>query len=872
MSPLDRPNAPWRMASSTSCPMASSSPRSGARSSNPITAMRTLPWPTSSARLQASGSAASLRAYPSRELQSQSSPASRKALEARSRSAVAGETGNGEKPQLPSTCVVTPCLVMGGARGKRGSVKSECVCRSMNPGATTAPSAATTRRAAGRPRRPSSRITPRSTATSPVTAGEPVPSTILAPRTSRSCMAGLHPAARRATTPAPTDQGAAAPVLDHLRSAGWTAQTAAWIRSARPACGSWRLRPPTSPLARLLRGRACGLLAGRFPARVASAGGGSVADDAGVRIRLLGGFELTVGDRPVAADAWRLRKAKTLVKLLALAEGHRMHREALVAVLWHDRDGASAANNLHQTLYVARRVVGGASGGLFGLRDDVVLLSEDKMPWLDTEAFDAACQRARLTRDPQDYRTATELYRGDLLPEDRFEDWAGGPREAFRERRLGLLMEYAEVLSGRGEHAQVVDIAGAVTAADPFHEGAQRTLMRGLAASGRRYEALAAFDRLRDALAEEYAADPEPATRRLYRDLLTGGDTPPEVPPAGGVAVPTRRDAIRMPFRHLGHARDSPRLEQTSFIGRRRELAEIDQALGRTRLLTLTGPGGAGKTRLAYEAAARLVDSYPDGVHVAELASLLRPELVPQMVASLLDVPLPETATAEVTLARQLAERRLLLVLDNCEHLLDACARLADALLRTCPDVVVLATSREPLRVGGEVTWRTPSLALPDLRDLPPLDRLAELESVRLFAERARDAAPGFVLDATTAPAVAEICVRLDGMPLPLELAAALTSALAPAQIASRLDDALRVLGRGSRAAVTRQQTLHATLAWSHDLLEEDERALFRRLAVFAGSMSLEAVEYACGGDGLDVVDLLSRLVDKSLVQAEHAG
>ena len=169
------------------------------------------------------------------------------------------------------------------------------------------------------------------------------------------------------------------------------------------------------------------------------------------------------------------------------------------------------------------------------------------------------------------------------------------------------------------------------------------------------------------------------------------------------------------------------------------------------------------------------------------------------------------------------------------------------------------------------MTWRTPSLALPDLQHLPPLAHLAELESIRLFVERARDAAPGFVLDATTAPAVAEICVRLDGMPLALELAAARTSALAPAQIASRLDDALRVLGRGSRSAVTRQQTLHATLAWSHDLLGEDERVLFRRLAVFAGSMSLEAVENVCGGDGLDVVDLLSRLVDKSLVQADHA-
>jgi predicted ATPase/DNA-binding SARP family transcriptional activator len=585
-----------------------------------------------------------------------------------------------------------------------------------------------------------------------------------------------------------------------------------------------------------------------------------VADDGGVRIWLLGGFEVTVAGRPLPADAWRLRKAKTLVKLLALAEGHRLHRDALMAALWPDRDTSAAANNLHQALYVARRTVGGAASGLFRLRDDLVLLSEDAMPWLDTDAFDAACQRARRTRDPRDYRAAAALYRGDLLPEDRFEDWAEAPRETLRERHLGLLVEYADVLAGLGEHARVVEVVGAVTAAEPFHEGAHRMLMTALAASGRRYEALAAFDRLREALAEEYAADPEPATRRLYRDLLTSRDLRP-APPADG--PPARQGATS--------ARDGPRPEQTSFVGRRRELAEIGQALGRTRLLTLTGPGGAGKTRLAYEAAARQVDRYPDGVHVAELASLSRPELVPQTVASVLDLPLPETGTAEVALARQLAERRLLLVLDNCEHLLDACARLTAALLRTCPDVVVLATSREPLRVGGEVTWRTPSLALPDLRDLPPLARLAELESVRLFVERARDVAPGFVLDGTTAPAVAEICVRLDGMPLALELAAARTAALAPAQIAARLDDALRVLGRGSRAAVTRQQTLHATLAWSHDLLDEGERVLFRRLAVFAGSMALEAVEHVCGGGGLDVVDLLSRLVDKSLVQAEYS-
>jgi predicted ATPase/DNA-binding SARP family transcriptional activator len=600
-------------------------------------------------------------------------------------------------------------------------------------------------------------------------------------------------------------------------------------------------------------------------------GSAKVADDTGVGIRLFGGFEVTVGDRQVAADAWRLRKAKTLVKLLVLAGGHRMHREALIGVLWPERDAASATNNLHQALYVARRVLAGASGALFCLRDDVVLLADGVMPWLDTDAFDAACLRARETRDPGDYRLAAGLYRADLLPEDRFEDWAEAPREAFRERHLGLSAEFAEILSGRGEYSQVVDIMGAVTATDPFHEGAYRTLMTALAASGRRYEALAAFDRLREALATEHAADPEPATQRVYRDLLTAGNVAPDTPATTGAQLATQPSAIATSRVTPARRRDNLRVEQTSFVGRQREIAEIIQALGRTRLLTLTGPGGAGKTRLACQVAAGLVASYPDGVHVVELASLSRPDLVPQTVASVLEVPLPETATAEVALARQLADRRLLLVLDNCEHLLDACARMAAEVLSTCPAVVVLATSREPLRVGGEVTWRTPSLALPDLRALPPLDRLAELESVRLFVERAHDAAPAFVFDEATAPAVAEICVRLDGMPLAVELAAARTSALAPSQIASRLGDALHVLDRGSRSAVTRQQTLHATLAWSHDLLAADERAVFRRLAVFAGSMPLEAVEYVCAGPGLDIVDLLTRLVDKSLVQVEYA-
>ena len=237
-----------------------------------------------------------------------------------------------------------------------------------------------------------------------------------------------------------------------------------------------------------------------------------------------------MGGRLVAADAWRLRKARTLVKLLVLADGHRMHRESLVALLWPDRDTASGINNLHQALYVARRVLAPGSGVLFPLREDVVLLSDSVMPWLDVEAFGAACRRARETRAPGDYRSAGELYRGDLLPEDQFEAWAEAPRDALRERRLGLLIEYAEVLSERREYTEVAEVAGAVTAADPFHEGAYRLLMTALAARGRRYEALAAFDRLRESLpgicgrprTGDPAALSRPADRR--RSITRCGD------------------------------------------------------------------------------------------------------------------------------------------------------------------------------------------------------------------------------------------------------------------------------------------------------------------------------------------------------------
>jgi predicted ATPase len=365
---------------------------------------------------------------------------------------------------------------------------------------------------------------------------------------------------------------------------------------------------------------------------------------------------------------------------------------------------------------------------------------------------------------------------------------------------------------------------------------------------------LAQYERLRDELATAYGTDPDPETRRLYRDLLTGGLDLAEA------------RAAQAPQHNLAPA-------LTSFVGREREIADVHALLGRGGLLTLTGVGGAGKTRLAEEAVRGLVSAYPDGIWIADLVPVTDPRLVADTVARALGLD-PGAGTDPLrTLVTRLAPRTLLLVLDNCEHLLTACAALAAEVRRSCPGVTLLATSREPLHVPGEVTFRVPSLDLPEPADAGDLDRLAHLASVRLFLDRAHDVRPGFVLDAGNAASIVEICLRLDGIPLALELAAARMSHLEVAEIAERLGEALALLGR--RGEINRHATLRAALEWSHALLAPDEQVMLRRLAVFAGSFSLRAVEQVCADELLprsDVLDCLGRIVDKSLVQVERAG
>lgn len=310
----------------------------------------------------------------------------------------------------------------------------------------------------------------------------------------------------------------------------------------------------------------------------------------------------------------------------------------------------------------------------------------------------------------------------------------------------------------------------------------------------------------------------------------------------------------------------------TSFIGREREITEAKRLLSAARLLTLIGAGGCGKTRLSLQVAADVLDQYPDGAWLVELAPISDPALVPQTVASVLGQREQAEQTILQTLTGHLKPKSLLLVLDNCEHLLAAAADLADGLLQNCPSLHVLATSREALGVAGEQRYPVPPLSLPDPKKLPPLEALPQYEAVTLFIERARLVQPAFAVTNANAPAVAQVCHRLDGLPLALEMAAARVRLLTPEQIMARLDDRFRLLTGGSRRSLPRQKTLQATIDWSYDLLDGREQAVLRRLSVFAGGWSLEATEAVCADESVaqgDIFDVLASLVDKSLVRSD---
>lgn len=583
-----------------------------------------------------------------------------------------------------------------------------------------------------------------------------------------------------------------------------------------------------------------------------------------VRVELLGGFRVTVGSRVIKEDAWRLRKAAALIKLLALEPNHRLHKEQAMDLLWPRLGLRAAANNLHRTLYSARRAleprVPAADSRHLRLRDEWLGLCPGESLWVDAGVFEETAARARRLHDPAAYRAAADLYAGELLPADRYEAWAEDRREGLRQQYLSLLVELGRLCEERGELGEGIEALGRATEEQPTHEGAHAGLMRLYARSGRRDEALRQYERLQKDLWRGEARGPDAASRRLREEILADRYPPPR-PPGGRPG----RDAG-------GDREDNLPVPRTSFVGRDRELVGLKRALAMTRLLTLTGAGGCGKTRLALEAAGDLVGAYPDGVWLVELAKFSDPALVPRRVAETLKVREQPGRPLAATLADSLRAKDLLLVMDNCEHLIDACAHLADTLLEGCTRLRILATSREALNVTGEVNWRVRPLPIPGPGSSPTVEELSMNESVRLFLDRARSRLPDFGLTPHNARAVATICRELDGIPLAIELSTARMGALAVEQVAERLEDSLKLLTGGTRTAEPRQRTLRATLDWSHELLSGPERTLFRRLSVFAGGWTLGAAEAVGAGGDIgegDVLDVLSRLVDKSLVLAE---
>ena len=528
-------------------------------------------------------------------------------------------------------------------------------------------------------------------------------------------------------------------------------------------------------------------------------------------------------------------------------------------LLWPDLGRKAASNNLRRVLHAARKVLDPAMGSLYlASQDESLVLCPGGQLWVDAEAFAESAISARRSRDPAAYRAAIELYAGELLPDDRYEEWAENRRGQLRQLYVELLVELAGLDEDRGEYRQATEMLRRALSEEPTNEEAHAALMRLYALSGRQGEALEQFEELRETLSGRLGTVPG-ATTRALRDKIAAGRFQHTTPLREGASYAGK------------HNLPEPR---TNFVGREREIVETKRMLAMTGLLTLTGTGGCGKTRLALEVARDLVGTYQDGVWLVELAPLSEGALVPQVIAGTLGVQEQPGRPLVESLLEALGDKEMLLVLDNCEHLIDAAARLAKTLLDSCSRLRVLATSREPLGVPDESGWLVPSLSTPDALQSATTEELGGYEAVRLFTDRAAKRHPGFELTPENARAVAQVCARLEGIPLAIELAAARVGMLSADQISDRLGHSLKLLKSDDPSADHRHQTLRAALEWSFELLGEPGQVLFRRLSLFAGGFTLDAAESVGGEEGIDeedVLELLSVLVDKSLVVAEES-
>lgn len=587
-----------------------------------------------------------------------------------------------------------------------------------------------------------------------------------------------------------------------------------------------------------------------------------------MEFRVLGPVSAMVGDRPLPIGG---PKSRAVLALLLLRAGRVMTTDQLVDALWGDQPPATAVETLRAYVSRLKRVLADEADVRPRLRSEGTGYGIRVEPGeLDARTFQtAALAGRRLVNEGEwaaaahDLRTALALWRGPALAGlERFEVLAA-EAERLEEMRLQAVEDRVEADIALGRHAEAITELEALVASHPFRERVWGQLMLALYRSGRQADALGTYQRARRMLVEELGVEPGPELRALELAIIRQDAT---------LTLPGTRSA------------SSPRLpaERSSFVGRGREMEHLDRLLVESRAVTMTGIGGAGKTRLALRATHDAAPRYPDGVWWVELASVTDPQLVAQQAAAALGVSASESrrrSIAEV-LVDYLADQAGLLVLDNCEHLVAAAAELADAVLTHCPAMRVLATSRESLGVPGEVTVPVQPLDVPP----PGADSPEGYASVRLFLDRSGAAAPGFSADADDLEQIAEICRRLEGIPLAIELAAARAKLLSPAEIASRLEGRLDLLAGGPRTALPRHRSLRATLDWSFDLLDPGEQWLLRQASVFVGGFTVDsAIGVAAGhqgGAGREgeqdaadaTLDRLAGLVERSLVETDRGG
>ena len=578
-------------------------------------------------------------------------------------------------------------------------------------------------------------------------------------------------------------------------------------------------------------------------------------------LHLLGPPKLEIDDSPITTDR---RKALALLVYLALNRG-RHTRDFLSALLWPEYDQSKAFTNLRHILWETQQAI----GEVWIVADRETLgLNTDANVWLDVAHFEslinASCAHTDISLRISLLIDSVTIYRNHFLTgfslkdAPNFNEWAFAESENLRGKLVTALTLLSDDLCSSDQAETAIPHARRLIALDPLNEASHRQMMKIYIEAGQHNAALKQYQACEQILRKELGVDPQPETRALYKQIRKGEITTTQfTKPKESIAPPHN-----LPF------------QVSKFIGRERELAEINNLIKDHRLVTLTGTGGIGKTRLSLKTGEQLINAYANGIWFVELASLTDPALVPQTVAKLFQ--LVEQAGESLTekLIRVLRSKNMLLILDNCEHLLDACAQLADALLRNCPYVKILATSREALGITGEAQYHVPSLVLPNVQQV--LEQLLRFESVQLFEERARLVNENFSLTMENASSIVRICSRLDGIPLAIELSAARVNLLSTEQIASRLDESFNLLTGGSRTTLPRHQTLRASIDWSWNLLSVSEQVLLRRLAIFAGGWTLDAAESVCTGHDIElkqVFDMMTQLVAKSLVVAnQEAG